>query len=185
MPENRQKQIETRKSLTHEHSKHTDTHRQNTHVHRHACTHTHTLQRDRISAGGRPLSILLMMQSDGQYIKWMFCGCTSSFFKSGLFRHEYVHAQSCPTLCELMDCCPPGSSVHGIFQARILEWFAISFSRGSSPTRNQTQVSRIAGRRFTFWTTREALNYANTAQSAKSSLCSAMWGYEEKSTIWD
>ena len=43
-------------------------------------------------------------------------------------------AQSCPTLtlCDPMDCSPPGSSVHGIFQARILEWVAISFSRGSS-----------------------------------------------------
>ena len=41
-------------------------------------------------------------------------------------------AQSCPTLGDPMDCSPPGSSVHGIFQARILEWVAISFSRGSS-----------------------------------------------------
>ena len=41
-------------------------------------------------------------------------------------------AQSCPTLCDPMDCSPPGSSVHGILQARILEWVAISFSRGSS-----------------------------------------------------
>ena len=45
-------------------------------------------------------------------------------------------AQSCPTLCEPMDCSPPGSSVHGIFQARILEWVSISFSRGSSQPRN-------------------------------------------------
>ena len=43
--------------------------------------------------------------------------------------------QSCPTLCNSMDCSPPGSSVHGILQARILEWVAISFSRGSSPPR--------------------------------------------------
>ena len=41
-------------------------------------------------------------------------------------------AQSCPTLCDPLDCSPPGSSVHGILQARILEWVAISFSRGSS-----------------------------------------------------
>ena len=39
-------------------------------------------------------------------------------------------AQSCPTLCDPMDCSPPGSSIHGILQARILEWGAISFSRG-------------------------------------------------------
>ena len=49
-----------------------------------------------------------------------------------------------------------GSSIHGIFQARVLEWIAISFSRGSSQPRDQTQVSRIAGRRFTIWATREA-----------------------------
>ena len=52
---------------------------------------------------------------------------------------------------------PPGSSVHGIFQARILEWVAIPFSRGSSQTRDQTWVSLIAGRVFTLWVTREAL----------------------------
>ena len=45
-------------------------------------------------------------------------------------------AQSCPTLCDSMDCSPPGSSVPGIFQARILEWVAISFSRGSSKLRD-------------------------------------------------
>ena len=44
----------------------------------------------------------------------------------------YVHAQSSPALCDRMACSPPGSSVHGIFQARTLEWVAISFSRGSS-----------------------------------------------------
>ena len=42
--------------------------------------------------------------------------------------------QSCPTLCDRVDCSPPGSSVHGILQARILEWVAISFSRGIFPT---------------------------------------------------
>ena len=50
--------------------------------------------------------------------------------------------QSCPTLCDPMDCSPPGSSVHGIFQARVLEWVAISFSRRSSRPRNRTQVSQ-------------------------------------------
>ena len=54
-----------------------------------------------------------------------------------------------------MDCSLAGSSVHGIFQARILEWVAISFSKGSSPPRDRTQVSRIAGRHFTIWATRE------------------------------
>ena len=47
-------------------------------------------------------------------------------------------AQSCPTLCNPMDSSQPGSSIHGIFQARILEWIAISFSRGSSRPRDRT-----------------------------------------------
>ena len=65
-------------------------------------------------------------------------------------------AQLCPTLGDPMDWRLPGSSIHGIFQARILEWVAISFSKGSSQPRDQAQVSRIAGRHFTFWATREA-----------------------------
>ena len=64
--------------------------------------------------------------------------------------------QSCPTLWNPMDCSPPGSSVYGIFQARVLEWIAISFSRGSSWPRDRIQVSCIAGRGFTIWGTREA-----------------------------
>ena len=65
-------------------------------------------------------------------------------------------AQSCPTLCNPMDSSLPGSAVHGIFQARILEWIAISFSRGSSQPRDRIRVSCIADRCFTIWTTREA-----------------------------
>ena len=57
-------------------------------------------------------------------------------------------------------CHSPDSSVHGILQARILEWVAIAFFRGSSWTRDQTQVSRIAGRFFTVWATREAPMYS-------------------------
>ena len=60
------------------------------------------------------------------------------------------------TLCDPMDCSLSGFSVHGIFQARVLKWIAISFSKGSSRPRNRTLVSRIAGRRFTVWATREA-----------------------------
>ena len=57
-----------------------------------------------------------------------------------------------------MDCSPPGFSVHGILQARILEWLAISFSRGSSQPRDRTQASCIAGTCFNLWATREALS---------------------------
>ena len=63
--------------------------------------------------------------------------------------------QSCPTLCDPMDCSLPGSSLHGIFQAIVLEWIAISFSRGSSRPRDRTRVSRIVDRRFIIWATRE------------------------------
>ena len=57
-------------------------------------------------------------------------------------------ALSCPTLCDPMDSSLPGSSIHGIFQARLMEWAAISFSRSSQP-RDQTWVSCIAARCFT------------------------------------
>ena len=65
--------------------------------------------------------------------------------------------QSCPTLCDPINCSPPGSSVFGILQARILEWFAICFSRGSFQPRDWTQVSCIAGRFFAIWATMEDL----------------------------
>ena len=64
--------------------------------------------------------------------------------------------QLCPTLCDPMASSLPGSSVHGILQARIVEWVAISFSRGSSRLRDQMQVSCIEDRFFTLWATREA-----------------------------
>ena len=57
--------------------------------------------------------------------------------------------QACPTLCDPVDCSPPGSSVHGILQARILEWAAIPFSRGPSQSRDGNWVSCTAGRLFT------------------------------------
>ena len=62
-------------------------------------------------------------------------------------------AQLCPTLCDAMDCSLLCSCIHGVFQARILEWVAISFSRGSYWPRDQTQVSCTVGRLFIVWTT--------------------------------
>ena len=66
-------------------------------------------------------------------------------------------AQLYPTFCNPIDCSLPSFSVHGILQARILEWVVISFSKGSSPPRDLTQVSYIAGRFFTTQDIREAL----------------------------
>ena len=71
----------------------------------------------------------------------------------------FLVTQSCPTLCDPVDCSPQGSSVHRIFQARILEWVAISCSKGSSQSRDWTfvsWVSWIAGRLFTHQGNREA-----------------------------
>ena len=72
--------------------------------------------------------------------------------------------QLCLTLCDHMDCNLPGSSVHGILQARILEWVAISYFRGSSWPRDQTQISYTAGRFFTIWATSSVL-FSSVAQS--------------------
>ena len=82
--------------------------------------------------------------------KWL----TQNFFyrasQKSIF-HESEVTQSCPTLWDPVDCSLSGSSVHGVFQARILERVAISFSRRSSWPRDWTQVSHIVGRRFTVW----------------------------------
>ena len=83
----------------------------------------------------------------------------SSSVHGKFFRIDYMKVfvtQSYPTLCDPMDCHPPGSSVHGISQARILEQVAIPFSRGSSRPRDPTWVSHAAGRVFTVGVTREA-----------------------------
>ena len=67
-------------------------------------------------------------------------------------------AQLCTTLCDPIDYSPPGAPVHGILQARMLQWIAIPFSTGSSWPRDWTWVSYIAGRFFTIWATWET-NY--------------------------
>ena len=93
----------------------------------------------------------------------------------GRVKLESYIALSCTTLCDPMDCSLPGSSVHGIFQARVLEWVAISFSRGSSRFRNRTQVSHIVGRCFTVWATKEdATPNQQTLASEKDSFWKEM-----------
>ena len=91
----------------------------------------------------------------------VFCFSTHQLMNIGLFPlfdyYSTVKSLSRVRLCDPMDCSLPGFSVHGIFQARVLEWVAISFSRGSSWPRDRTQVSCIAGRRFTLWATRSSI----------------------------
>ena len=78
-------------------------------------------------------------------------------FQSMKVKSESEVAQSCPTFSDPMDCSLPGSSVHGIFQARVLEWVAIAFSMSFSQPKDQTQDSCLAGRFFTASVTREAI----------------------------
>ena len=73
----------------------------------------------------------------------LYYGSRITGYKKGLY-------QSGLTFCDPVDCSPPGSSVHGILQARILKRVAMPSSRGSSQLRDQTQVSHIAGGFFTF-----------------------------------
>ena len=93
------------------------------------------------------------MKESWQLLFWQFLHI-SIWYKAIKKKSEVT--QSYPTLCNPMDCRPPGSSVHGILQARILEWVAIPFSRGSFQPRDQTWVSCTAGRFFTIWAIREA-----------------------------
>ena len=105
--------------------------------------------------------------------------------------------QSCPTLCDPLDSSPPGSSVHGILQGRILEWVAISYSRGSSLPRDGTlplMSPALAVRFFTTSTIREAhgINDAmnmNLVQIASGDsegqggpACFSPWGHKESDT---
>ena len=81
-----------------------------------------------------------------------------------IFKHEVKWgevAQSCLTLCDPMGCSLPGFSVYGIFQARVLEWIAISFSGGPSRPRDWTRVFCIGCRRFTVWATIVDYKYVN------------------------
>ena len=80
-----------------------------------------------------------------------------------LLLHGISNSQLCLTLCDPMDCSPLGSSVHGILQARILEWVAMPSSRGSSRSRDRTWVSCIAGRFFMVWATREEFPLINSS----------------------
>ena len=109
---------------------------------------------------------------------WMckMISCTTSvkiqFLRTLLF-HKVLVTQSCLTLCNPMDYI---ISVHGILQARILEWIVIPFSRVSSWLRDWTWVSLIAGRFFTIWATREKHNICVHAKLFQScpTLCNAM-----------
>ena len=89
--------------------------------------------------------------------RWIFTFCFVFPIFLCICESESEIAQSCPTLCNPMDCSLPGSSVHGIFQARILEWVAISFSRRSPNPGIKPESPALQGRFFTAWATRQVL----------------------------
>ena len=95
-------------------------------------------------------------------------------------------AQSCPSLCHPMDCGLPGSSIHGVLQASVLEWVAIAFSRGSSWPRDWTQVSHIAGKRFTLWANRETRKKKIKTNNSEYEEVAAggTWGSILLGTLW-
>ena len=102
--------------------------------------------------------LLINRNSTNKQIMWSLI---FHFLKSQWSKKSQAHAheQSCWTLCSPLDCSPPGSSVHGILQARILEWVAISSSRGSSRPGDRIHVSCVfccAGGFFTHWAIKEA-----------------------------
>ena len=93
-------------------------------------------------------------QTPQAILRQRWAACISSLLSTVKKEKVWV-TQLCLILCDPMDYNPPDSSVHGILQARLLEWVAIPFSRVSSQPRDWTQVSRFAGRFFTHWATRE------------------------------
>ena len=110
---------------------------------------------------------VLYIRTVCMYVCVCVCVCVFIYICKGFCQHrDQVHVSVLSRVwlfCDPMDCSPPVSSVHGILQARILEWVAISFSRGSSQTRDSTHSScRISciGRWILYhWTTREACSY--------------------------
>ena len=87
-------------------------------------------------------------------LKLFLCVDYTFSFNWGMWSER--HSVMSTSFCDSMDCSPPGSSVHGILQARVLEWVAIPFSRRSSWPRDRTWVSCTAGRFFTIWASRKA-----------------------------
>ena len=124
----------------------------------------------------RLMEVLKFCDCDEGHFEWvaLHCfGCSINtwwkisvpFFLSCVW---VLVTQSCPALCDPKDCSPPGSSVHGIFQARMLEWVAIFFSRGTSWPRDRT--CRIAGWFFTVWATRETIECSKQQQQQKTNV---------------
>ena len=124
----------------------------------------------------------------GGLLRWWYLSKAWRTWESGSVSRSVV------SLCNPMDCSPPGSSVHGILQARILEWLAILFSWGSSQPKDQTQVSHIAGRLFITWATRiwgrswnleKRLGGGDWHHSSQGAEAGMMEHLESRARLWD
>ena len=105
----------------------------------------------------KPLTVWITINCGKFWKRWEYQTNWSASWQICMqVKKEREIAQTCLTLCDPVGFSLPGSSIPGIFQARVLEWVAISFSRESSQPRDQTQVSHIADRRFNIWATRQA-----------------------------
>ena len=104
------------------------------------------------------LSFIYNRTSRGTFLAVQKLATKSQSWWQGSLAVQCLVVPSCPTLCDHMNCSPPGSSVHEILQARIQEWVAVPSSKGSCQPKDWTQVSCTAGRFFTDWATREALH---------------------------
>ena len=111
--------------------------------------------------------VLCAMHCDGSYLHIISFSHHDSSLKTVCVCVCVLVAQSCPTLCNPKDRRPPGSSVYGILQARILEWVAFPFSRGSSQPRDRTWDSHIVGRFLTIWANRGAYSFSFTLRRLK------------------
>ena len=94
---------------------------------------------------------------------------------------EMLVAQLCLTLCDPMDCNPPGSSVHGILQARIMEWVAIPFSRGSFWPRDWTRVSCIAD--VLYWLSHQGAGITITSCLNCERICSDIYEFRGRQKL--
>ena len=124
----------------------------------------------------RILRVWVILSVTGVIIQWLY----------RLHKWECLVTKLRPTLCNPMDCSLRGSSVHGILQARILKWVAISSSRGPSQPRDPTWVSWIAGGFFTNWATREAQYSTRSFQFLRNFLPTRHWAFSlsKKSYKW-
>ena len=120
-----------------------------------------------------------VVQGFSWYLHYVFYGTSAKITWSSV-----LITQLCPIFCEPMDCSPPGSSVLGILQARILEWVAIPFSRRYSRPRDRTQVPCIAGRVFYLWATRETAQILLPQQYKNEDLGTESLTNFPRSHIW-